>query len=222
MSNWSVLIETAGPSDLYEPDVDDEMEDKVDDLIDGLAEYGPSVSYNAHKLSVRLSVPADSYDPAGAATQAQDLWKQFADKVEISWPIVRLEVVAGDVLEAELANPAVPELLGVKELADQLGVSRQRASELARSSHFPTPSAILASGPIWTAAAVATFLALWERRAGRPRNRCGVRGETIDGRGRVCVLEARHRSDHVFQFESEAPLIPLLDPTPFRASRFDK
>jgi hypothetical protein len=173
-SEWSVLIETSGPSDMYEAEVDDDMEDKVDELVDGLAEYAPSISYNSHKLSVRLSVPADSYDPAGAAAHAQGLWKQFADKVEISWPIIRLEVVASDVLEAELANPAVPELLGVKELADLLGVSRQRASELSRSGQFPTPSAILAAGPVWTSAAVATFLALWERRAGRPRAPLGI------------------------------------------------
>lgn len=42
-----------------------------------------------------------------------------------------------------------PRLLGVKECAAILGVSRQRVSQLALTETFPKPVAHLASGPIW-------------------------------------------------------------------------
>lgn len=40
-------------------------------------------------------------------------------------------------------------LLGLQELADLLGVSRQRADQLARYQGFPKPVAELKGGRIW-------------------------------------------------------------------------
>ena len=62
------------------------------------------------------------------------------------------------------------ELLGVHEIAEMLGVSRQRVNELARSSlGFPKPVARLAAGRIWLKEDVEKWAATWERRSGRPR-----------------------------------------------------
>jgi FtsZ-interacting cell division protein YlmF len=45
----------------------------------------------------------------------------------------------------------VAELVGVAEIAQMVGVSRQRINELVRSDpDFPTPEAELAAGRIWT------------------------------------------------------------------------
>lgn len=40
-------------------------------------------------------------------------------------------------------------LLGIHELAELLGVSRQRADQLARHAGFPRPAAELRGGRIW-------------------------------------------------------------------------
>ena len=43
------------------------------------------------------------------------------------------------------------ELVGPKEVADLLGVSRQRVTQLARQPGFPKPVAVLKAGKIWDA-----------------------------------------------------------------------
>lgn len=53
--------------------------------------------------------------------------------------------------------------MGVSEIADLLGVSKQRADQLSRRDDFPSPAAELASGRIWTADAVTA----WARGNGR-------------------------------------------------------
>jgi prophage regulatory protein len=46
------------------------------------------------------------------------------------------------------------DLMGVSELADRLGVSRQRAQQLTRGENFPQPLARLHQGPVWRTADV--------------------------------------------------------------------
>jgi hypothetical protein len=62
-----------------------------------------------------------------------------------------------------------PDLVGVAEVAELLGVSKQRASDLAHSEGFPAPVATLRAGPIWRRSQLARFAGGWERRPGRPR-----------------------------------------------------
>ncbi|MGH2769000.1 MAG: hypothetical protein ACRDJF_00515 [Actinomycetota bacterium] len=71
-----------------------------------------------------------------------------------------------DELTREVDRPNFTPLVGVTELARILGVSRQRASELARSRTFPKPLANLASGPVWAEDAVRSFSKTWNRRPG--------------------------------------------------------
>lgn len=54
-------------------------------------------------------------------------------------------------------------LVGVREIAKLLSVSRQRADQLVRTKGFPDPIADLASGRIWERGAVVR----WARGAGR-------------------------------------------------------
>ncbi len=50
--------------------------------------------------------------------------------------------------------PMTPRLVGVREIAKLLGLSRQRADQLVRTKGFPDPVAELASGRIWERAAI--------------------------------------------------------------------
>ena len=54
-------------------------------------------------------------------------------------------------------------LVGVREIAKLLSLSRQRADQLVRTKGFPDPVAELASGRIWERAAVVR----WARETGR-------------------------------------------------------
>ena len=55
------------------------------------------------------------------------------------------------------------ELMGVTEIADLLGVSRQRVDQLAATAAFPEPVAELAAGRVWKKADVVR----WAKKAGR-------------------------------------------------------
>jgi hypothetical protein len=71
--------------------------------------------------------------------------------------------------DRRLALDARPQLVGLSEIAEQLGVTRQRANTLRRSrSDFPDPAAELRAGPVWFAADVTRFVETWSRRPGRP------------------------------------------------------
>lgn len=54
-------------------------------------------------------------------------------------------------------------LMGLTEIADLLGVSRQRADQLSKHLDFPKPVAMLASGRVWETASVED----WAERTGR-------------------------------------------------------
>lgn len=56
-------------------------------------------------------------------------------------------------------------LVGVTEIAEMLGLSRQRVHQLAADDpDFPAPTAVLRGGTIWERAAVER----WARESGRP------------------------------------------------------
>jgi predicted DNA-binding transcriptional regulator AlpA len=56
-----------------------------------------------------------------------------------------------------------PELMGVAEIAELLGVTRQRVHQLTKSPEFPRPVAELSAGAIWERDAVEA----WARSTGR-------------------------------------------------------
>lgn len=62
-------------------------------------------------------------------------------------------------------------LVGVREIAEMLGVSRQRADQISRAyADFPAPEAELASGRVWKRASVDRWIKAHPvRKPGRPR-----------------------------------------------------
>jgi hypothetical protein len=84
--------------------------------------------------------------------------------------IARVDLLTDAYLEREIDQE--PErYLGVTEVARELGVSRQRVSELRARPGFPAPIAELAAGPVWKASSLMRFLESWERKPGRPRRK---------------------------------------------------
>lgn len=87
-----------------------------------------------------------------------------------SGPPVGLEVVTELEHARRAEAPTMPELMSAAEIADELGVRRQRVHQLRQNPAFPAPLAELRGGAVWDAAAVRKFKEEWERRAGRPRS----------------------------------------------------
>ncbi len=57
----------------------------------------------------------------------------------------------------------VRELVGVAEIAELLGMSRQRVHQLAKRDDFPRPIAVLSAGAVWERRDVEK----WARQTGR-------------------------------------------------------
>jgi hypothetical protein len=109
-----------------------------------------------------LDVQLDAENPLEAAQAVLRVLAIDRDKV------MNIRSRNGDEIDRELLED---QLLGVRELARELGVSPQRVSAMARKlGSFPTPWATLASGPVWRRAEVDRFVRAWPRKSGRPSN----------------------------------------------------
>lgn len=84
----------------------------------------------------------------------------------------RTPVEIGAMTEVEYSRraeaPTLPELMSAAEIADELGVSRQRVHQLRDTAAFPAPLADLRGGAVWDATAVRKFGQEWTRKPGRP------------------------------------------------------
>jgi predicted DNA-binding transcriptional regulator AlpA len=167
MKEWSVEVMAAAPPDVRERTPSTSMEEWADRVVGDLAASGTAVAFLGDSYSVRLTVEAsDANEAVRIGTERLRSVTLGDDAAE--WPIVELRAQASDELDAELARSAPP-LLGVAELAQRLNVTRQRASNLARSPSFPRPIALLASGPVWLESTVMQYIPDWDRRPGRKR-----------------------------------------------------
>lgn len=160
---WSVSLVAAGAGPAL-----DEADGRLVDLAEALEEHAGVVSSQPLRYGARLSVQAPS---AGKAVEtATRRFQEAARRVGLrSWPVVRAEAMTEVELDAELEEPTYPQLMGVAEVAEALGTSRQRVSALARQRRgLPPPLAQLASGPVWSATTLRRFIDEWDRRPGRP------------------------------------------------------
>jgi len=144
----------------------------TDDLLETLAPYSAAASAGATTMTVQLTVKAKTLvGAAAAATRA--VAEAFAQigRVRQLRSILGGEVLTMEELERRLAEPPLPELIGVAELAGLLDVTKQRVSYLAKgTAGFPKPFAQLAAGPVWLKPTVTRFVETWERRPrGRPK-----------------------------------------------------
>jgi hypothetical protein len=167
---WNITIEVEGPREEIEGL---DLLSALNDLLVTLEPYDPVVigpapdSSGVARYGVDLTLATATLDEAyGWALSA---FREASDKAGLPvWPVVRMEALTNEALDASLALPGFPALLGVAELAEVLHVSKARASELAHSPTFPPPIMVLAAGPIWLKASVMRYVETWDRRPGRP------------------------------------------------------
>lgn len=178
MKDWSVAVgfyglRTSGPTG------DGQVAANAEKLV-GLA---PAISAGPQSLTIRVAIEADDAAVAGAAAVTAVSHALESVGLGIS-PVTELEVTEWSLFETKLDTPTYPEVVGISEIAEILETSRQRASELARSSKFPTPHADLAAGPVWFRPTVMRFAKEWDRKPGRPRSQTAGHLEARTTRGR--------------------------------------
>lgn len=138
-------------------------------LRDTLGAVDLAYDQNASQLQVTLEVEADSLEQA--ATSAL---RTAAAATGLLKP-TRLYVLSTTDAEAEVAHPGPLklDLIGVTEIAVELGVSRQRAGDLRHDPDFPQP---VVEKPVrlYTRASVRVFKEHWFKTRnprGGPRRR---------------------------------------------------
>lgn len=168
MSNengWAVSIEAALLAPITAT--------QIDDLVDLLGEtVSIDITADGARLFTTVSVYQDSASPTlpNALVTAANHFIELVQKVDGAVrDIVSVTAMTFAEQDARLAEPAFPVLAGVAELAERLGVSKQRIVTLSKSRGFPAPVANLHSGPVWRLEDVARFESTWTRRSGRPR-----------------------------------------------------
>lgn len=81
-----------------------------------------------------------------------------------------LRVVTGEQADAERDYPREQELMGYREAAETLDVSRQRVAQLdGGHPDFPRPIGRIGAGPVFTAESIKSFALRWDRSPGRRR-----------------------------------------------------
>jgi hypothetical protein len=147
----------------------EEMEERVDALLGKLESHSAVASYGGTDLAIRLSVESDL--PTHALREGIDLIESVLETVGLTWDLrrtIHIEITEHEALAEEIDEPAET-FHGVTEVAQLLGVSKQRVSELRTSAAFPAPIAELAAGPVWAGSSLRRFVESWSRKPGRPR-----------------------------------------------------
>ncbi|QNJ96567.1 hypothetical protein HZU40_34150 (plasmid) [Mycolicibacterium fluoranthenivorans] len=118
---------------------------------------GADIAYAADRLQVNLEVEASTLEEAAASTL-----RTAAAATGLLKP-TRLRVLPTPEFLDETAHPEPMnlDLIGITEIAAELGVSRQRAGQLADDPDFPAPVVQPASGRLYTRASVKAFQQRW-------------------------------------------------------------
>lgn len=128
-----------------------------------------------------------------------DLQSVISETLRLAATVVGAEAVGVDVVtEAEhmrrAEEPTIPELMSAAEIADELGVTRQRVHQLRSTAAFPAPLAELRGGAVWDARAVRRFGETWERKPGKPaRQPAVVESKDVSG-VRVAAVTRRSKT----------------------------
>jgi hypothetical protein len=161
MGTWIARVEWRTPDTYDEPALDLVMEH--------LAGHDPALARESGPYAT-LEVWSATVTITGANT----LRKATAAALELvegatGEKAVGIEVLPVEVHDHRVEQPTIPELVGYAEIAEMLGVTRQRASQLADAVGFPAAVIETRAGPLRVRSQVEHWAATWERKGGRPR-----------------------------------------------------
>ena len=163
MDKWIARVEWQTP-DTYD-------EAALDLVMDHLAGHDPAVARETPTAAAGEQVETWS---ATVTIQAATLRKATAAALELVEGATGEKASGIEVLDVathdhRLEQPTIPDLVGYAEIADLLGVTQQRARQLADLAGFPAPAVVVRAGPLRVRSQVEGWAATWERKVGRPR-----------------------------------------------------
>jgi hypothetical protein len=159
---WSVRVELAAPCAVSD-DVTDELTDRLRDLAAAVAVEDDD------RIAVQLTIEAGTL--RAAFTRGE---KAVTDAIAglLRAEIVEVQVLTEAEFERRLERPRVPELWGVSEAAEFLGVTPPRIDQLEKENPEKLPRVTKLKGRqgprIWLKSTWVRFEAGWERKRGRP------------------------------------------------------
>ncbi|WND60076.1 hypothetical protein QQA43_30995 (plasmid) [Mycolicibacterium vanbaalenii] len=128
---------------------------------------GADIAYADDRLQIQFEV-----DAAGLDDAANTALRTAAAATGLLKP-TRLQILPTKDFQNQALQPVSLDLIGITEIAEELGVSRQRAAKLTKAADFPKHVAHPASGRVYTRASVREFHRRWKAtrnpRGGRPR-----------------------------------------------------
>jgi hypothetical protein len=148
-TEWTVTIE-GRPAKVVDPE----------DILDELAQFSPAVQFGNGLLSTTATRRANS--PIEAYDYIYEALNSLTGKLEIE--LVEIKSTERQDRDLEVSN--LPELVGLAEIADLAGATRQRVFQMTANRGFPFPVMELRSGRLWNKAAIASYLE--KRRPGIP------------------------------------------------------
>ena len=125
----------------------------------------PFASANLATNTLDLGVGVRASDPAAAASVALSAFGRGLRMAHVKGALaseVGVELDRGD-------GPLRQQLLSGAEVARRIGVSRQRVSQLAATSHFPKPLSSVGGYLVWRWGDIADWATLHRRRTSKPR-----------------------------------------------------
>jgi hypothetical protein len=101
--------------------------------------------------------------------------------------------------------------MSAAEIAQELGISRQRVHQLRRTAMFPAPLADLRGVAVWDAVAVQKFSGDWKRQPGRPAGDFYVRYEHfVEGQWQLDTAFGPTTEHQAWAFYQQAIEHPLM------------
>lgn len=109
----------------------------LETIVEQLTTYSPAVGFTPRGwLSIRMTFPAASVEQA--ANTARAIAAEAVAALDAGASIVRLEAMTEAEFDAREGFVHVPDLLGLTEAADILGISPQRARQMVDEGKFST------------------------------------------------------------------------------------
>lgn len=142
-------------------------ESEADELLEALADVLPVLVVDdeepghstRYTLTVHLEEPTVRQAIALALRRVEDATGQRA---------VGVEALSMHEVRRRLATSNIPDLVGNADIADMLGVTRQRAGQIVVIPGFPPAVMTIKAGPLRVREQVEDWAQSWRRKSGRP------------------------------------------------------
>ena len=153
MNMWTASLTLNAPSHL--PTITTQQKQQ---LLNALAGRCAVLAIDKDRLRLTFDLPAPDFETATSAA------KMATDDALLSAGLPPLEVTAAELLTSEekrRVQAVTPDLMGVAEVAQFLGVSKQRVTQLAKTKDFPAPARELSATRIWLGPEIERFGRGW-------------------------------------------------------------